>query len=248
MPALKPESTPDPKLVPQPTNERPGTDYPGHHTSTIDPNGNPIHPTTGKPIFSTDFDDDFPSESSKPWRKPGSDISDYFNYGFDEFTWASYCLKKQQMPKEISEIKNQAEFMKAFVEGIPGGGTSAMPPMPGMPTVPAAGAPNGSLGQMPGMPNETDMQQMFAGMMTQGMDPASMDPSQFLQMMMGGAAGPQGMAGQGQAFGPGQGSGQAQQQHMLFAGAGAYDQGGNFGGNGGSGGGRGRGRGGRRGW
>ncbi|ODV88992.1 hypothetical protein CANCADRAFT_45469 [Tortispora caseinolytica NRRL Y-17796] len=27
----------------------------------------------------------------KPWRRPGADVSDYFNYGFDEFTWQLYC-------------------------------------------------------------------------------------------------------------------------------------------------------------
>jgi pre-mRNA 3'-end-processing factor FIP1 len=227
-------------------NERPGTDYPAHHTSTIDPNGNPVHPTTGKPILSTDFDVDFPSESSKPWRKPGSDITDYFNYGFDEFTWASYCLKQQQMPKEIAEIKNQAEALKAFVEGIPGGGMPPMPGVPGAPTGPA-GAANGAMPAMPGMPSEAEMQQMFAGMMAQGIDPSTMDPGQFMQMMMGGAGGgQQGFGGQGQGFGAGQGQGQQQPQAGFGGGGGGgggFDQGGNFGG-----GGRGRGRGGRRNW
>ncbi|XP_071342975.1 pre-mRNA 3'-end-processing factor FIP1 isoform X2 [Trachinotus anak] len=32
----------------------------------------------------------------KPWRKAGADISDYFNYGFDERTWNAY-YKKQAM-------------------------------------------------------------------------------------------------------------------------------------------------------
>ncbi|GIY07915.1 pre-mRNA 3'-end-processing factor FIP1 [Caerostris darwini] len=29
----------------------------------------------------------------KPWRKPGADITDYFNYGFNEDTWKAYCEK-----------------------------------------------------------------------------------------------------------------------------------------------------------
>ena len=242
VPGLKSEATSNLTSVPQSTSERPGTDYPAHHTSTIDPNGNPVHPTTGKPILSTDFDADFPSESSKPWRKPGSDITDYFNYGFDEFTWASYCLKQQQMPKEIAEIKNQAESLKAFVEGIPGGG---MPPIPGLPVAPTGpgGAANGTMPAMPGMPSEAEMQQMFAGMMAQGIDPSTMDPSQFMQMMMGGAGGGQTFGGQSQGFGAGQGPGQ-QPQAGFGGGGGGFDQGGNFGG----GGGRGRGRGGRRNW
>ncbi|XP_059196563.1 pre-mRNA 3'-end-processing factor FIP1 isoform X2 [Centropristis striata] len=30
----------------------------------------------------------------KPWRKAGADISDYFNYGFDEESWNTYCIKQ----------------------------------------------------------------------------------------------------------------------------------------------------------
>jgi len=238
VPGLKSEGISDSKPSPQSSNERPGTDYPAHHTSTLDPNGNPVHPTTGKPILSTDFDNDFPSESTKPWRKPGSDITDYFNYGFDEFTWASYCLKQQQMPKEITEINKQAEQMRAFVEGIPGGG---MPGMPGLPGAQAA-APTAAVPTMPGMPSEAEMQQMLQGMMAQGVDPSTMDQNQFMQMMMmGGGGGGQAFGGQGQGFNSGQGPGQ-QAQAGYGGGGGGFDQGGNFGG------GRGRGRGGRRNW
>lgn len=35
----------------------------------------------------TAFDIDIESLEEKPWRKPGIDISDYFNYGFDESSW-----------------------------------------------------------------------------------------------------------------------------------------------------------------
>jgi len=30
---------------------------------------------------------DFHNLFDKPWRKPGADVSDYFNYGFNEDTW-----------------------------------------------------------------------------------------------------------------------------------------------------------------
>jgi pre-mRNA 3'-end-processing factor FIP1 len=225
----KPSATPQPNLrqeayliektsTPQPPDGRPGTDYPARHTSTLDVNGNPVHPLTGKPIQSTDFDTDFPTESTKLWRRPGSDITDFFNYGFDEFTWASYCLKQQNMPKEIKEINNQAEQMKAFVEGIPGGGAA-----------PANAA-------MPGMPDEATMMQMMQGMMQSGMDPSQMDPQQMMQMMGGGGIG-QGMGGQQGGFqaptGP-QGG---------YGGGGGGGGGGNYGG--GGFGGRGRGRRGR---
>lgn len=226
-PAVKAGTSAEPRGVSQPPNERPGTDYPARHTSKIDPNGNPVHPTTGKPILSTDFDVDFPSESTKPWRKPGADITDYFNYGFDEFTWASYCLKQQQMPNEVKEITQQAEQMKAFVEGIPGGGVPGMPVMPG--------APAGDMSQM-AMPSEAQMQQMFSAMTSQGLDPTSMDPTQFMQFMAGGGAG---MMGQPQPpTGP----------SASFSGGGGGGSGFDQGGGGGGGFGRGRGKGGRRNW
>lgn len=216
---------PKEQASPPPSSEKPGTEYPARHTSTIDPNANPILPSTGKPILSTDFDTDFAGESSKPWRKPGADITDFFNYGFDEFTWASYCLKHQQeMPKELAEIKAQADSMKSFLEGIPGGG------FPGMPGMPAGGqGANGAMPGMPGMPSEAEMQATFRNMMESGMDPTSMSPEQFMQQMtMGGG---QGFGGQGPGFGQGQ-----QQQFGGNAGRGGFEQRGNFG----KGGGRGR--------
>ncbi|XP_036436535.1 pre-mRNA 3'-end-processing factor FIP1-like isoform X2 [Colossoma macropomum] len=33
----------------------------------------------------------------KPWRKPGADLSDYFNYGFNEETWKAYCEKQRRL-------------------------------------------------------------------------------------------------------------------------------------------------------
>lgn len=41
--------------------------------------------------FSIDSLDD------KPWRKPGADITDYFNYGFNEDTWRAYCERQKRM-------------------------------------------------------------------------------------------------------------------------------------------------------
>lgn len=212
-------------------------ELPARHTSKLDPNANPIHPATGKPIMSTDFDTDFSGDNSKPWRRPGADITDYFNYGFDEFTWASYCLKQKDMPKEVKAINAEAEQMKAFVEGIGG------PGMPGVPTGPAGGqgaaaavggVGAGGMGGMQGMPSEAEMQQMFQSMMSQGMDPSQMDQNTFMQSMMG-----MGMGGGMQGGPPSGPSG--------FGGGDGGFQGGGGGGYGG-GGGRGRGRRGRGNW
>lgn len=199
--------------------QKPGSAYPAIHASTIDVNANPVHPATGKPITSTDLDNDLPGDDAKPWRRPGSDISDYFNYGFDEFTWASYCLKQQELRREVGDQKKQVDDMQAFL-------TMGVPPMPG---APPAGAPASAAPGMPAMPGMPDMspeimQGMLTGMMAQGLDPSSMDPMSFMQhaqAMMGGQAG----GGGNQAGG---------QPQMGYGG---YDQRGGY---------SGRGRGGRR--
>ncbi|EQB61197.1 polyadenylation factor i complex subunit fip1 [Vairimorpha apis BRL 01] len=37
------------------------------------------------------FEFDISKLDEKPWNKPGEDITDYFNYGFNETTWREYC-------------------------------------------------------------------------------------------------------------------------------------------------------------
>lgn len=241
---IKPSLTPSipvkaESVTPTPGQGRPvatlksGAAYPPIHTSTIDVNANPIHPTSGKPITSTDLDADFPTEEDKPWRLPGSDISDFFNYGFDEFTWASYCLKQQDLRKDVTDQKKQLEEMQAFMS------MGGMPGMPGAPTPtpapPAQNAGGGGMPAMPGMPGMPDMspdmmQGMLAGMMAQGLDPSAMDPMTFMQhvqAMMGGGQ-PGGQQNQGY-------SGQGNQQQMGYGG---YNQQGGYGGGRGRGGGR----------
>ena len=171
---------------------------------------------------SADAPSDFP-EDDKPWRRPGSDITDYFNYGFDEFTWASYCLKQDSLRKEVSDQKKQMEDMQNFL-GMPGG----MPTLPVMPGPPGGNASGmATMGGSADMPPE--MQQMMAQMMQQGIDPMQMDPAIFMQQMQqmiaGGQVGPNGSQLQG--FGGGQGfGGQAQNPQPMAFGFGAGNQGG----------------------
>lgn len=40
----------------------------------------------------------------KPWRRPGADLSDWFNYGFDEFTWKHYGRKKRGINSELPSL------------------------------------------------------------------------------------------------------------------------------------------------
>lgn len=165
---------------------------------------------------------DFP-EDDKPWRRPGTDMTDYFNYGFDEFTWASYCLKQETLRKDVTDSKKQLEEMQSFL-GMPGG----MPAMSGMSGATAGAMPAmGASGDMP-----PEMAQMMQQMMASGMDPSQMSPDMFMQYMMQGSGGQAGMAGYGQ-------QGQGQQQMGYGYGTGA---GGGGGGGGGSGSGRGRGQ------
>lgn len=191
--------------------------------SNIDIDNNPIYPAVGKPITQVNIDEDLP-DNEKPWRKPGTDISDYFNYGFDEFTWALYAAKQDNIRGEFGAdafANNNKKMMDDFNQMMMmggGGGAGGAGGMPG--------------GGMEGMPPE--MQQMMQQMMAGGMDPSQMDPSQMGAMfggMQGQGGGQQG--GQGQGFGGGYGQ----------QGYGGYDQnmgGGGGGGRGGFGGGRGR--------
>uniref|UniRef100_A0A8W7PM53 Pre-mRNA polyadenylation factor Fip1 domain-containing protein n=1 Tax=Anopheles coluzzii TaxID=1518534 RepID=A0A8W7PM53_ANOCL len=45
------------------------------------------------------------SLDEKPWRKPGADITDYFNYGFNEETWRSYCERQKRMRQHESGMQ-----------------------------------------------------------------------------------------------------------------------------------------------
>lgn len=48
------------------------------------------------------MDYDLANMADKAWRRPGSDISDWFNYGFDEISWEAYCYRR----REIGEVAN----------------------------------------------------------------------------------------------------------------------------------------------
>lgn len=47
------------------------------------------------------------SLEEKPWRKPGADITDYFNYGFNEETWRAYCERQKKMRLHESGVGMQ---------------------------------------------------------------------------------------------------------------------------------------------
>ncbi|XP_033827018.1 pre-mRNA 3'-end-processing factor FIP1 isoform X3 [Periophthalmus magnuspinnatus] len=58
----------------------------------------------GVPVLEVDVE----SFEEKPWRKPGADLSDYFNYGFNEDSWKAYCEKQKRlrMGLEVSAVSS----------------------------------------------------------------------------------------------------------------------------------------------
>lgn len=86
-------------------------------TSKLDLNANP--PYNGTPIKSISLDSDSLLPADKPWRKPGADVTDYFNYGFDEFTWTAYCQKQESLREEFDPRKMMEQMM--MISGMTGG-------------------------------------------------------------------------------------------------------------------------------
>ncbi|KAL7629788.1 cleavage polyadenylation factor subunit fip1 [Parahypoxylon ruwenzoriense] len=214
-----------------------GADLPAVSASKVDVSAIPVYKPVGKPITQVNIDEDLP-ENDKPWRKPGTDLSDYFNYGFDEFTWALYAAKQDNVRNEYSQ-DTIAQSNKKIMEDM------QMMMMGGMPGMGGGGAA-GSMANIPGMDGmPPEMQAMMQHMMASGLDPSQMDATSMSAMFSGmqnaGANAAGGQGGQAQNFG---GSGQsfsgAQGQNF------GYEQG--MGRGGGSSGFGGRGRGGRRNW
>lgn len=199
-----------------------GKAYPEIRSSKIDVNSNPVFPAAGKPVTDIEIDADL-AENEKPWRRPGADQSDYFNYGFDEFTWSTYCLRQKSMSQALSEQKSEnRQFEQMF-----GGGAGAGGMMPGMPAMPSMGGgamPDPSaMAAMMGMPPNGDMFQMMQqAMAEQGInDVSQLDFASVMAKMQGGG----GSGGMGQAV-P---SGPAAQQQQQGYGGGNWQQQGGYG-------------------
>ncbi|GMP63890.1 hypothetical protein CsSME_00025394 [Camellia sinensis var. sinensis] len=54
------------------------------------------------PSHKTIFDVDVNSFEEKPWRLPGIDISDFFNFGMNEENWKDYCKQLEQLRLEAT--------------------------------------------------------------------------------------------------------------------------------------------------
>ncbi|KAK6531079.1 hypothetical protein TWF281_007904 [Arthrobotrys megalospora] len=208
-------------------------------TSTLDINAVPAHPSTGEKLTSLNIDD----LPSKPWRNPGSDISDYFNYGFDEFTWTAYCQKQENTRKDFDPKKmmedmmmfgnmldpsqlmnmagaasgtgagNTANMPNAGAGGFPGG----MPLPPGIPPeMAAAMMQQVGMSGMPGMPPIPGMPGMPGfGMDMMGAAGGNNTPNrQDMQMFNSGGQGGFGPQGMGQ-FQPQMANSYAEEQQRF---------------------------------
>lgn len=123
------------------------------------------------------------TESDAPWRVPHSDPTDWFNYGFDEYTWSAYRLKQNSLRET-----NQNDRLDSL---IPNG----VPPISGMPGMPMPlGGPQAPIGmqQMQGFVDiSAEDKATLEQIMVRGGDISQMDPAAFLQLMQqrGGAQG-----------------------------------------------------------
>ncbi|KAI0931636.1 hypothetical protein AcW1_001019 [Taiwanofungus camphoratus] len=104
------DSGPDPSTLP------PATAPPSY------PIINPAIPGTldGRSILEVDLS----ALAEKPWRRPGSDISDWFNYGFDEISWEMYCYRR----REIGEVAGVLKSNVLNFAGMPEEQLTALPP------------------------------------------------------------------------------------------------------------------------
>jgi len=186
-PASAAPSKPSPSASPVPV---PAV-VPAVATSKLDINAMPAY--NGTPINKVSMESDLlPSE--KPWRKPGADVTDYFNYGFDEFTWTAYCQKQEGLREEFNPTKMMEQMMIMSGMGMgmmPGMDPSQMGDMAAM----MAGGFGMQQGQGgPGGPGVGPPQGPSAPAGGQGMDMMG-DPSMYMGVGAGqsfdGRGGPQ---------------------------------------------------------
>lgn len=64
-----------------------------------------------QPIVDVDLDD----IEDKKWRKPGVNLADFFNYGFDEQTWVNWA-KRQRESRQDRDRERENPF---HVRGYP---------------------------------------------------------------------------------------------------------------------------------
>lgn len=84
-------------------------------TGTIDLNAEGTF--EGEPVTSLDPE----VLKEKPWRQPGANLSDYFNYGFNEFTWMEYLHRQEKLQQEYNPHKILMGLLTLQQQGNLGG-------------------------------------------------------------------------------------------------------------------------------
>lgn len=91
---------PEPSYQPQTNGSLPSSTYPpvtapATHPKIEPTNPNGVIPSSGNSVYEIDLG--YFEGSGQPWRKPGSDLSEWFNFGFDEVTYSKYLRYRQEM-------------------------------------------------------------------------------------------------------------------------------------------------------
>ncbi|KAJ6601441.1 hypothetical protein DFH09DRAFT_1127852 [Mycena vulgaris] len=140
-PQTTPQQAPsgsDPPAAPQgdlPPPETPPTAEGASVDDGVDPStlppapAPPSHPgidpnVTGTVEGRSIIDVDLSSMTDKQWRRPGSDISDWFNYGFDELSWEAYCYRR----RDLGELANVLKTNVLNFSGMPEDQLTVLPP------------------------------------------------------------------------------------------------------------------------
>ncbi|KAF7307263.1 Fip1 domain-containing protein [Mycena indigotica] len=174
----QPQSTPSVLSTPVPVPPPPQTNTPDIPPDGVDPatlpqvTAPPSHPAIDPTVMGTTdgraiIDVDLSAMTDKAWRRPGSDISDWFNYGFDELSWEAYCYRR----RDLGELANVLKTNVLNFSGLNDDQLIALPTdartmvMTGTQAM-MNGAMNGAV--VPGGPGMMGMMDM-SGMMPMGM-------------------------------------------------------------------------------
>ncbi|KDR85522.1 hypothetical protein GALMADRAFT_234443 [Galerina marginata CBS 339.88] len=91
------------------TSTLPTVQAPPSHPA-IDPTATAVF--DGRSILEVDLN----AMSDKPWRRAGADISDWFNYGFDELSWEAYCYRRRDLGEMANVLKTNVINFAAMPE------------------------------------------------------------------------------------------------------------------------------------
>ncbi|KAJ7492249.1 hypothetical protein FB451DRAFT_1388665 [Mycena latifolia] len=125
-PAAAPQGDlPPPETAPEGASVDDGVDPSILPPVAAPPSHPAIDPTvTGMMEGRSIIDVDLSSMTDKAWRRPGSDISDWFNYGFDELSWEAYCYRR----RDLGELANVLKTNVLNFSGMPEDQLTALPP------------------------------------------------------------------------------------------------------------------------